>query len=242
MKQFGNTHKEYNDAPMSEFPLLSKLFLRIVVVVLWVLTKILCPWKIENKDELYRKRADGKGAVLIMNHVSVIEPVLVVVSYVLNGHYIRPIYKSEYDENSFMSWFLTQVGGIPVKRGSADMHAIRCAQHALERGESILIYPEGTRIRSDAEPVEIHGGFALIANMADADILPSAVVGALNIKPEGKVLPRPSRIWIRVGKALRVGEVDRKSRKARLAEVESEAMAAVYAIRDELRREHPGKI
>ena len=50
---------------------------------------------------------------------------------------------------------------------------------------------EGTRIRTDDQPVEVHGGFALIASMAKADIVPIAVCGFRDITPQGHHLMRP---------------------------------------------------
>ena len=141
-----------------------------------------------------------------------------------------------------MRWFFGRVGGIPVDRGTADMKALRRAQHALQRGEDILIYPEGTRIRSDDQPVEVHGGFALIAQMAKADIVPMAVCGFRDVTPEGKHLMRPVRCWMRVGKRVTFADApEGLKRSARLSWVEDEAIRRMYAIRDELRREHPGR-
>ncbi|MBQ6395865.1 MAG: 1-acyl-sn-glycerol-3-phosphate acyltransferase [Atopobiaceae bacterium] len=241
MKLIGNTHKDYNASAMAEYPLPIRAFVRLVVWVLWLFTKIVWPWRIDHAEKLFRNSASGGGVVVIQNHVSMLEPVITYISFQMKGRRIRPIYKSEYDRVRIVSWFLTVMGAIPVNRGSADMHAIRCAQHALERGEDILIYPEGTRIRSDDQPVEIHGGFALIAQMGKADIIPTAIVGARNITPKGKRIPRPKRVWLDVGDPIVIGEVDRKTRKARLAQVEEESMTAVYALRDALRRAHPGE-
>ena len=71
-----------------------------------------------------------------------------------------------------MRWAFSRVGGIPVERGTADMKCLRAAQHALQRGEDVLIFPEGTRIRSREIKPEVHGGFALIAQMGKAPVNP----------------------------------------------------------------------
>ena len=108
-----------------------------------------------------------------------------------SGRRVRPIFKSEFNSNAIVSWAFSRAGGIPVDRGTADMKSLRRAQHALQRGEDVLIFPEGTRVRSDSQEVEVHGGFALIAAMAKAEIAPIAVCGFRDVTPEGKRLMRP---------------------------------------------------
>lgn len=63
------------------------------------------------------------------------------------------------------------------------MKCLRAAQHALQRGEDVLIFPEGTRIRSREIKPEVHGGFALIAQMGKAPVNPLAICGWSDITP-----------------------------------------------------------
>ena len=44
-----------------------------------------------------------------------------------------------------MAWFLSALGGFPVVRGTADRDALRACQAVLERGEPLVMFPEGTR-------------------------------------------------------------------------------------------------
>lgn len=122
------------------------------------------------------------------------------------------------------------------------MKCLRAAQHALQRGEDVLIFPEGTRIRSREIKPEVHGGFALIAQMGKAPVNPLAICGWSDITPAGKKLMRPKKCWIRAGKAISLSDAPAElKRKERLAWFESEAMNRVYAMRDELCAEHPGR-
>ncbi len=231
---------DYYDNGMRDYPLALRIFYYVVIAVLYAFSKIMWRWSIDNADEL--KPRGGTGSVIICNHTSMAEVVSLVPYIVSTGRRVRPIMKSEFNDNPIVRWFFGRVGGIPVDRGTADMKALRRAQHALQRGEDILIYPEGTRIRSDDQPVEVHGGFALIAQMAKADIVPMAVCGFRDVTPEGKHLMRPVRCWMRVGKRVTFADApEGLKRSARLSWVEDEAIRRMYAIRDELRREHPGR-
>ncbi len=105
------------------------------------------------------------------------------------------------------------------------------------------MFPEGTRVRADDQPAEIHGGFALIAQLGHAPVQPAAVVGARDITPAGKHYKRLfRRVYLKVGDLITFDEVEGKGRKAKAAAMEKLAMERVYELRDELRREHPGKI
>jgi 1-acyl-sn-glycerol-3-phosphate acyltransferase len=155
---------------------------------------------------------------------------------------MRPIYKSEFDNVAIAKWFFSRVGAIPVKRGTADLKAVRRAQRALQRGEDILVFPEGTRIYSDDQEVTIHGGFALMAQLAKAKVQPVAIVGARDGAPGGNKPLRPHKVFMRAGKAVGFDELGVKGRKKQAEAMEKTAMERVYALRDALRRDHPGKM
>ena len=197
-------------------------------------------WKVENPGEL--EPEGDTGSIIISNHTSMAEVVATVTHIVASGRRVRPIMKSEFNKNPIVRWFFARVGGIPVDRGTADMKSLRRAQHALQRGEDVLIYPEGTRIRTDDQPVEVHGGFALIASMAKADIVPIAVCGFRDITPQGHHLMRPMKTWIRCGERLRLASApEGLKRKERIQWFEDEAIRRMYEVRDQLRDEHPGR-
>ena len=46
-----------------------------------------------------------------------------------------------------LSWLLSALGAFPVDRGTGDQETIRTAKELFARGEIVLIFPEGHRIR-----------------------------------------------------------------------------------------------
>ena len=234
-----NSYDDYYDHALRDFPLPGRVLLGVAIVLVGAITKLLWPWKIEDAEKLWE---DVRGRVIVMNHVSMLDPVIIAVSLWFHGVGLRIVYKSEFDKLGIVTWFFSRAGGIPVVRGTADLKAVRRAERALRRGECVLIYPEGTRVKSDDEPVEIHGGFALMAQLAKAPVQPVAIVGARDITPAGKHLKRLGRVWCKAGDCIGFDEVEAKGRKARAVAMEKLAMERVYALRDELRREHPGKM
>ena len=231
--------EDYYDHGIDDYPVGAKLVLMTAVGVCGGLSKVLWPWSVENGKALWK--ADG-GRVVIMNHESMMDPVIVVCSDYFHGRKMRPIYKSELDEVPVLKWLLARVGGIPVARGKADIKCVRRAQRALQRGEDVLVFPEGTRILSDDQEIEIHAGFALMAQLAKAPVLPMAIVGARDGGIGGNKPIRPGRVYMAVGDPITFDEIEAKGRKQQASEMEERAMKAVYSLRDRLRAKHPGKM
>ena len=241
MRPFGHhSLDDYYDHAVRDFPITSRLFYGLAIYVLGIITKVFCRWKVEHPENLAPDKS-GVGRVIIMNHCSLIDPIILYIHLWCRGIHPRGIFKSEWNSNGFLQWVLARVGAIPVVRGASDMKPLRRAQRALQRGEYVVIFPEGTRIRSDDQPVTIHGGFALMARMAGAKVTPCAIVGARDIKPKGAKLPRPVKVIVDCGKEIGFDELGVKGRKEQLAVMESTAMDRVYEIRDDLRKRYPGK-
>lgn len=233
------TREDHFDNAMDDFPLFDKFVLGVVITFVALASKIIYPWRFEDGEKLWN---DRRGRILIMNHVSFLETLLPTVSMWYRGMHVRPIYKSEFEKNKILYWLLPRVGGIPIDRGTADVKSVKRAVNCLKRGELILVFPEGTRIKSDDQPVEIHGGYAIMARMAKVPVQPMAVVGARDIFRSGKKLPRLFwRVFLKVGDCLGFEDMKSEGRREKTEEMERVGMERVYALRDALRKEHPGK-
>lgn len=239
----GNSFDDYYDHAMRDYPWTAKALLGFLVGVVGAATKVLWPWRFEGAERLWDASAEGgKGRVIVMNHVSMLDPVVVYVSEWVHGRRVRCVYKSEFDKVKVATWLFTRAGAVPVRRGTADIKVVRRAQRALERGEDVLIFPEGTRVKADDEEVELHGGFALMAQLAKARVLPVAIVGARDITTRTRKVPHFHRVFLKAGEPIGFDGIGAKGRKRQAAEMERVAMERVYALRDELRAEHPGKL
>ncbi len=222
---------------LADYPAPSRFVYAFVAYVIWAFMSVFYPSSFEGLDEQIAK-SRGKGVVLVMNHVSMVEPVVTIVALWRRGIRVRPLYKLDFEKIGAAKWLFRRMGGIPVDRGSADLKALKACRDALNRGEWVLVYPEGTRIKSDEQKPEIHAGFAMIAQMAKADVVPSAVVGAADPYKTRPTRRRHSKIV--VGEAIAFDELAGSSRKEKLAEMERVAMERVYELRDGLRERYPG--
>ena len=224
----GNTYDDYYDSAMSDFPWTARVLMNIVVYACLAFTKLVWPWKVEQAELLTK---DARGRVIIQNHESMVDPVIMVVVLWRADIHMRIVYKSEFDRIWIARWLFSRVGGFPVNRGATDMKVVRRARACLQRGECLLIYPEGTRVKEDAK-AEVHGGYALMAQLAKAPVQPTALVGARHLRFR-------SRIVVRAGKPIEWSDLGSTKRKQQVAEMESRGMDEVYALRDALREAYP---
>lgn len=242
MRAFRNSFDDYFDHPHTEFPLCARVFYQIVACFLYYLFRLYFPSKFEGMKPVIKDlKGREKGTVLVMNHVSMVEPIIATLLFWRHGMYLRAIFKKEFLKNNFLRWVFTRVGGIPVERGTADIKAVRRGARALLAGESIIIFPEGTRIRHKDQQVQIHGGFALLAQLAKTDVLPMAVIGVKRISPEGAKIkfPRPHRVFYKTDGPLTFDSLGLPGRKEQLEVMEKVAMDQVYKLREKLWEEHP---
>lgn len=95
----------------------------------------------------------------------------------------------------------TALGGIPVARGSADREALRTCVEVVERGEPLVIFPEGTR-QSGPEMCEMFDGPAFVQSRTGVPIVPVGIGGSEAAMPKGSKFIRPRRIALVVGEPL----------------------------------------
>ena len=100
-------------------------------------------------------------------------------------HIFKFIAKQSVFRVPFLGWYIRMSGMIPVERGNK--HSIaRCLEKArswLDKGASVLLYPEGTRSADGEIKSFKHGAFKL-AVQAGVPILPILVDGAADLLPK----------------------------------------------------------
>jgi 1-acyl-sn-glycerol-3-phosphate acyltransferase len=101
----------------------------------------------------------------------------------------------------FSAWFFTTMGGFPVHRGTADRQALRACQAVLERGEPLVMFPEGTRQEGPVVD-QLFDGPAYVACRTGAPIIPVGLGGTARAWPKGAKLLRPTKVSIIVGEPL----------------------------------------
>jgi 1-acyl-sn-glycerol-3-phosphate acyltransferase len=133
-----------------------------------------------------------------------------------------------------MGWFLTALGGFPVQRGTADREALKAALACVERGEPLVMFPEGTR-QSGPVVAEMFDGPAYVACRTGAPIIPVGFGGTEAAMPKGSKFVRPVKMVMVIGEPLvppPPKESGRVSRRA-VRELTAELGEAIQRLFDE---------
>ena len=70
-----------------------------------------------------------------------------------------------------LNWLIRKLGAFPVDRGNNDIGAVKNSIGALREGYSLMIFPEGTRVK-EGETVEPKSGAAMIAIRSGVEMVP----------------------------------------------------------------------
>jgi 1-acyl-sn-glycerol-3-phosphate acyltransferase len=135
--------------------------------------------------------------ILAANHRSFLDP------FVIGTLTRRPVYyvaKKELFLHPLAGWLMSRLGAFPIDRGAGDVQAMDTARAILERGDCVVIFPEGTRTRPGPLGAP-HRGVGRLALQTGAPVVPVAVLGTEAVR-RGWVI-RPHRVTLRCGAPLR---------------------------------------
>lgn len=104
-------------------------------------------------------------------------------------------------DSTLLGKFISALGAYPVNRGAPDREALRRTLALLDKGEPLVLFPEGTR-RTGPVVEHLAEGAAYVASRASVPVVPVGIGGSERALPKGKRLPRPVRIHVLVGEPL----------------------------------------
>jgi len=158
-------------------------------------------------ERIGREYIPAEGPVIVAaNHRSFLDP------FVIGTMARRPMYyvaKKELFKRRWQAWVLNALGAFPVDRGAHDEDSIQTARAILERGDIVLIFPEGTRIRPGnlGRP---RRGVGRLALETGAPVVPVSVIGTEDVRRGWRI--RPRHVRIRAGRPLRFPQVEQPSK------------------------------
>lgn len=114
---------------------------------------------------------------------------------------VRYLGKEELFRPKPLGWFMRSIGTFPVRRGEADLDAMRAALGLLQGGAAMLVFPEGTRQPSD-DIGPVFDGTAWLAAKSGAPVLPLGIAGTREAMPSGAKFPKRTQVAIVVGEPL----------------------------------------
>jgi 1-acyl-sn-glycerol-3-phosphate acyltransferase len=101
------------------------------------------------------------------------------------------------------AWVLTTLGGFPVERGAADRNALRAAEDVLARGETLVMFPEGTRRSGPVVKEEnMFDGPSFLSGRQQVPIVPVGIGGSEAAMPIGRKIILPKKLVFVIGEPI----------------------------------------
>ena len=160
-----------------------------------------------------------EGPVLVIsNHVTAYDGALILyalpralrwkMAAAMSGEMLRDLRLGRNQGNWFLDsvapcgyWLLTLLFNVfPLPRQAGFRRSFAFAGEAMDRGYSVLVFPEGTRSR-DGTMARFRPGIGLLAEASQVPVLPVALVGLAQLRRSGRWF-HSGRLEIRVGEPI----------------------------------------
>lgn len=223
---------------------LIKIYRRFVILLDWMLTRMY----VRQFEVVGREYVPMAGPlILASNHLNNADPPMVALAVPRHPTFMA---KQEMIKWPIIGPAFRIFGAFPVRRGEADLAALRAATEVVNSGAMLVMFPEGTRSRTGGL-TKGHPGTALVALRTGAPVLPVAIAGSEGIRWPWIFL-RPlsvKHIKVAIGEPFRLPPVERINSEAaaeatdvimrRIAALLPERYRGVYADANSKAQEAP---
>lgn len=141
----------------------------ILLPLAWLVFHIGFRVRTEGRENL--KKIRTRGYILAPNHISAIDPVFVIITRFWGRRMIVFAKKELFEINAFLSWFFRCAGAMCVRGTKEEAAVIDETVARCQNGESLLIFPEGTR-EKDGTFLQPKSGLFVVAAAAAVDVVP----------------------------------------------------------------------
>jgi len=155
---------------------------------------------------IFPERIPAKGPCLIVaNHQSFYDPPLI--GCPAHWRMITFLSRASLYDSQLAGGIIKKLNTVPIRDGEGDIRAIRNILERLNKGEAVLIFPEGSRT-FDGALQPFRDGAALIIRRAKCPVIPVAVEGAFDAWPRTKGKPNfGARMMVMYGEPIDSAEL-----------------------------------
>ena len=171
----------------------------------------------------------GRAVVFCANHQSNVDPPIL---FTYLHRRLHILFKAELLKLPLLGRVFVAGGFVPVQRENREkaMASIAEAVRSVQSGNTFLIFPEGTRSRTDELLPFKKGGFVM-AIQAGAPVVPVAIDGGRAAMRKGSHLVWPAKVTVDVGEPIETSGMTVDDRDALIADVRARIEAMLSARR-----------
>lgn len=195
------------------------MLLNLIKLIARVYFKTFYDFKVEGLNNIPKT-----GALIIAgNHLSNADPPAIgsFAGLVRDSRFVA---KKELFSVPGLGWFFRRSGYIPVDRARTigDFGALKEVVHALEQGQSVVMFPEGTRSKT-GKPQKPKSGIGFLVYKTGAPVLPVKVEGTFG-------WPWVRKIRVKFGTVIHLEKNSALEPKAQYKQFANEVMEAINSI------------
>lgn len=145
-----------------------------------------------------------RGACIIAsNHIALIDPPFLGTSAPREVCFVA---KQELFRFFLLRWLITSLNAMPLRRQGGDAAAIKLVMKKLSQGKAVVMFPEGTRSRTETF-LPVKPGVGLIARRCRVPVIPAYIEGTNRKFPD--LLRGRYRLLTRFGPPVSVAEIEK---------------------------------
>lgn len=138
------------------------------------------------------------GVAYVANHQSFLDPIVVSVGLQRPVNYMA---RDNLFHHPAMKRLFDNLNAFPVRRGTADLTAIKEGMRRIKAGGQVLVFAEGTRT-PDGRIARMLPGVAMLAQRAAEWTVPVVIDGAFEGWPRTQILPSPGNVVVQFGEPI----------------------------------------
>ncbi len=143
------------------------------------------------------------GGLLVANHQSFLDPIFAGLGVPREAFYMA---RDTLFRSPLFGPMIRYYNAFPVRRGKADIGAIKKSLRILKGGGLLNVFPEGRRT-TDGKVAAMQSGVVLMARKARVPLIPTMLLGGFKVWPRHQRFPKPGPVIVAYAAPLSVSEI-----------------------------------
>jgi len=150
--------------------------MRLKWLISWLIVNFFFRIFLGLKVEGVKKIPQKRGVIICPNHISSWDPPLVGAAIPREVHFLAK--EDLFKVNKIFSWLIRAYNALPIKRETGGHGTLRIAMDLLRENKLLVVFPEGTRNKTDEPLLPLKPGAALLSMKTGAPIVPAYILGS----------------------------------------------------------------